>query len=200
MRRTLVTSPTLLVTLSLMVVALVAATVGCRSEPPAREFDAKNVVEAGNMAIEHGQKMQELGARMVEHGQVVNDQSWIADGQHWVVDGKRMVEAGQSAVRLGQSMRGNPIKAREVDIDQLRVQGQGLILDGQTFVEHGKIMVELTEVLKRRAENSGDQRLAQDVADSADRAKLMGQSGEQLVQGGQQLIDFASGMAKSIGR
>lgn len=61
-------------------------------------------------------------------------------------------------------------------------------------------MLELTDVLKRRAENSGDQRLVQDVADSADRAKRMSQSGQQLVQSGQQLVDFASGMAKSIGR
>jgi hypothetical protein len=177
----------------LALVALLVGTAACRNEPPAREFDPKDVIAAGNQAIEHGQDMQQLGARMLEHGQAINDPDWVRDGQHWIADGNSMVETGERGVRLGQSLRGNPITAREVDLYQVRAQGLGLISAGQALVDHGKVMVEFSELLRRRSEAGGDQRLAQDVADSSDRAQRMGQSG-------QQLVDFADTLAKSLGR
>lgn len=179
---------------------LVVLGASCQSEPAAKEFDAKDVVAAGNIAIEHGQKMQQLGASMIEHGRSINDEGWINDGQHWVIDGKTVVDMGSGAVKLGQSMRGNPVKAREVDIDQVKVQGEGLIAQGQALVEHGKVMVELTGVLQRHAQTNGDKRLDQDVVDSGEQAKQMSSVGDQLVRSGQQLVGFADGMAKSIGR
>lgn len=174
--------------------------VACQGSPPAKEFDAKDVVAAGNLGVEYGQHMQKLGARMVEHGQASGDQAWIDDGQHWVIDGKRMGEIGESTLKLGQSMRGNPIKAQDVDINKIRVQGLGLISDGKAFVEHSKIMVELTALLKRRAEDSSAQSLSQDIADSEEQAKRMSQTGEQLVKSGEALVNFADSLSKSIGR
>lgn len=184
----------------LIVIAVLLAVAACQNRPVAGEFDGKGIVATGTTAVGHGRQMQELGARMVEHGQAINDQSWTADGQHWVVDGKRMVEIGEGAIKLGQSMRGNPVKAQEVDIDKVRIQGQGLIASGKSFLEHGAVMVELSDLLKRHAETSSDQRLAQDVADSADRAKRMSETGEYLLKSGQELVDFADTLARSIGR
>jgi hypothetical protein len=118
------------------------------------------VSSAGNQAIEHGQGMQQLGARMVSHGQAIGDNSWAGDGhQHWIADGNTMVMIGERTVKLGQSLANNPIKAQEVDINQVRAQGQGVIVDGQALVEHSKVMVELSDLLKRRTGASGDQPL-----------------------------------------
>ncbi len=69
-------------------------------------------------------------------------------------------------MKLGQSLANNPIKAQEVDINQVKAQGLGVISDGQALVEHGKVMTELSDLLKRRTDASGDQPLAQDVADA----------------------------------
>src|SRR6266496_6278648 len=178
-------------------VTLLGSVAACQSTPPARAFDPKDVVAAGNQAIEHGQAMQQLGARMVTHGQALADPSWASDGQHWIADGNTMVAIGERTVKLGQSLANNPISAREVDINQVRAQGQGVILDGQALVEHGKVMTELSDLLKRRADASGDQPLAQDVADAQTGALHMAQAGQQLVTGGQQLVDFADTLARS---
>jgi hypothetical protein len=172
----------------------------CQNGPAARAFDPKDVVAAGNLAIEHGRAMQQLGARMVSHGEALADQSWVGDGQHWVADGNTMVQIGERTVKLGQSLASNPIKAQEVDIDQVRAQGMGVVSDGQALVEHGKVMTELSDLLKRRSNASGDQPLAQDVADAQASAQRMAQTGQQLVAGGQQLIAFADTLARSIGR
>lgn len=205
MRGSLGASPGLLATLSIVTITLCLAVVAvllafAACQPPARAFDAKDVVAAGNFAIEYGQKMQRLGARMIEHGQATNDPSWIGDGQHWVIDGKRMIEIGESALKLGQSMQGNPVKAQEVDISKVRAQGQGLISEGKAFAEHGKVMVELTELLKHRAEASGDQRLMEDAAESSHWSERMRDIGEQLTNSGHALVGFADTLGKSIGR
>ena len=186
--------------LFLSMVTLLGSVAACQSTPPARAFDPKDVVAAGNQAIEHGQAMQQLGARMVTHGQALADPSWVGDGQHWIADGNTMLAIGERTVKLGQALANNPVSAREVDINQVRAQGQGVIADGQALVEHGKVMTELTDLLKRRADASGDQALAQDVADAQAGAVRMGQTGQQLVAGGQQLVDFADTLTRSIGR
>ena len=111
-----------------------------------------------------------------------------------------MVAIGERTVKLGQSLANNPISAREVDINRVRAQSQGVIVDGQALAEHGKVMTELNELLKRRADASGDQPLAQDVADAQAGALRMAQTGQQLVAGGQQLVDFADTLARSIAR
>jgi len=136
-------------------VMLLGGVAACQSTPPARAFDPKDVVAAGNQAIEHGQAMQQLGARMVTHGQALADPSWVGDGQHWIADGNTMVAIGERTVKLGQSLANNPIKAQEVDINQVKAQGLGVISDGQALVEHGKVMTELSNLLKRRADASG---------------------------------------------
>jgi hypothetical protein len=200
MQQTGRTSRSSCLALCLALIALLVGTAACRNEPPAREFDPKDVLAAGSQAIEHGQDMQQLGARMVDHGQAINDPGWVSDGQHWIADGNSLVETGERAVKLGQSLRGNPVTAREVDLYQVRAEGLGLISAGQALVDHGKVMIEFSELLRRRAEAGGDPRLAQDVADSSDRAQRMGQSGQQLVASGQQLVDFADTLAKSLGR
>ncbi len=186
--------------LFLSMVTLLGSVAACQSTPPARAFDPKDVVAAGNQAIEHGQAMQQLGARMVTHGQALADPSWVGDGQHWIADGNTMVAIGERTVKLGQSLANNPIKAQEVDINQVKAQGLGVISDGQALVEHGKVMTELSDLLKRRTDASRDQPLAQDVADAQAGALRMGQTGQQLVTGGQQLVDFANTLARSIGR
>jgi hypothetical protein len=61
-------------------------------------------------------------------------------------------------------------------------------------------MTELSDLLERRTDASGDAPLAQDVADAQAGALRMGQTGQQLVTGGQQLVDFADTLARSIGR
>jgi hypothetical protein len=184
----------------LAVVTLLVGVAACQSTPPARAFDPKDVVAAGNQATDHGRAMQQLGARMVSHGDALGDPSWVGDGQHWIADGNTMVAIGERTVKLGQSLANNPISARDVDINQVRAQGQGVIVDGQALVEHGKVMTELSDLLKRRADASGDQPLAQDVADAQASALRMGETGQQLVTGGQQLVDFADKLARSIGR
>ncbi len=184
----------------LSVLALVVGVAGCQSTPPARAFDPKDVVVAGNQASEHGRAMQQLGTRMVSHGEALGDPSWVGDGQHWIADGNTMLAIGERTVKLGQALANNPVSAREVDINQVRAQGQGVIADGQALVEHGKVMTELSDLLKRRADASGDQPLAQDVADAQAGAVRMGQTGQQLVAGGQQLVDFADTLTRSIGR
>jgi hypothetical protein len=186
--------------LFLSVVTLLVGVAACQNTPTARAFDPKDVVAAGNQAIEHGRAMQQLGARMVSHGEALGDQSWVGDGQHWIADGNTMVAIGERTVKLGQSLASNPIKAQEVDINQVRAQGLGLISDGQALVEHGKVMTELSDLLKRRTDASGDQPLAQDVAEAQAGALSMGQTGQQLVAGGQQLVDFADSLARSIAR
>jgi hypothetical protein len=186
--------------LFLSMVTLLVGVGACQSGPAARAFDPKDVVAAGNLAIEHGQAMQQLGARMVSHGETLADQSWVGDGQHWVADGNAMVQIGERTVKLGQSLATNPIKAQEVDISQVRAQGQGVVSDGQALVEHGKVMTELSNLLKRHSDASGDQPLAQDVADAQASSQRMAQTGQQLVAAGQQLIAFAESLARSIGR
>jgi hypothetical protein len=184
----------------LSVLALLVGVAACQGTPPARAFDPKDVVAAGNQASEHGRAMQQLGARMVSHGDALGDPSWAGDGQHWIADGNTMVAIGERTVKLGQSLANNPISAREVDINQVRAGGQGVIVDGQALAEHGKVMTELSDLLKRRADASGDQPLAQDVADAQAGALRMAQTGQQLVAGGQQLVDFADTLARSIAR
>jgi hypothetical protein len=186
--------------LFLSVLTLLVGVAACQSTPPARAFDPKDVVAAGKQATEHGQAMQQLGARMVTHGDTLGDPSWVGDGQHWIADGNTMIAIGERTGKLGQSLATNPISAREVDINQVRAQGEGVILDGQALVEHGKVMIELSDLLKRRAVASGDQPLAQDVADAQTAALRMGQTGQQLVTGGQQLVDFADTLARSVAR
>jgi len=144
--------------------------------------------------------MQQLGARMVSHGEVVGDPSWIGDGQHWIADGNGMVAIGERTIKLGQSLANNPIKAQEVDINQVRAQGMGVISDGQALVEHARVMSELSDLLERRTKSTGDQPLAQDIADAQASSLRMGETGQQLVAGGQQLVDFADTLARSIGR
>ena len=107
---------------------------------------------------------------------------------------------GERTVKLGQSLASNPIKAQEVDLNQVRAQGLRVISDGQALFEHGKVMTELSDLLKRRTDADGDQLLAQDVADARAGALRTGQTGQQLVTGGQQLVDFADSLARSIAR
>jgi hypothetical protein len=182
------------------VVTLLGGVAACQSTPPARAFDPKDVAAAGNQAIDHGREMQQLGGRMVSHGDALGDPSWVGDGQHWIADGNTLVAIGERTVKVGQSLANNPIKAQEVDLNQVRAQGLGVISDGQALVEHGKVMSELSDLLKRRTDASVDQPLAQDVADARAEALRMGQTGQQLVTGGQQLVDFADALARSIAR
>jgi hypothetical protein len=193
-------SPFLSTCVFFSVVMLLVGVAACQTTPPTRAFDPKDVAAAGNQAIDHGRAMQQLGGRMVSHGEALGDASWVGDGQHWIADGNTMIAIGERTVKLGQSLAVNPIKAQEVDLSQVRAQGQGVISDGQALVEHGKVMSELTDVLNRRTNASGDQPLAQDVADARAGATRMGQTGQQLVTGGQQLVDFADSLARSIAR
>jgi hypothetical protein len=186
--------------LFLSMASMLIAGGACQSRPPARAFDPKDLATAGNQAIEHGRAMQQLGARMVSHGQGLGDQSWVGDGQHWIADGNNMVAVGERTLKLAQSLSVNPIKAQEIDINQVRAQGLGVISDGQALVEHGKVMVELSELLERHLDASADQTLRQDVAEARAGAERMGQTGQQLVTGGQQIVDFADTLARSIGR
>jgi hypothetical protein len=192
--------PSLAVALLLLMFTLLIAVTACQSAPQTRVFDPKDVAAAGNQAIEHGRAMQQLGGRMVSHGQAVADQSWVGDGQHLIADGISMVAVGERTVKLGQSLSVNPIKAHEVDINQVRGQGLGVISDGQALVEHSKVMIELSDLLKRRLDASTDPSLAQDVAEARVGAQRMGETGQQLVTGGQQLVDFADALSRSIGR
>jgi hypothetical protein len=192
--------PFLRAALFLGVVALLVGVAACQSTPAARAFDPKDVTSAGNQAIEHGREMQQLGARMVSHGEALGDPTWVGDGQHWIADGNNMVAIGERTVKLGQSLANNPVKTQEVDINQVRAQGLGVLSDGQALAEHGKVMIEFSDLLKRRTDLSGDQALAQDVADARPGAMAMEQTGQQLMMGGQQLVDFADSMARSIGR
>jgi hypothetical protein len=194
------TFPFLNTALLLSVVTLLVGVAACQSAQPARAFDPKDVVSAGNQAIEHGRAMQQLGGRMVSHGEALGDASWVGDGQHWIADGNTLVAIGERTVKLAQSLANNPIKAQEVDINQVRAQGLAVVSDGQALVEHAKVMSELSDLLKRRTDASRDQPLAQDIADAQAEALRMGQTGQQLVTSGQRLVDFVDSLARSIAR
>ncbi len=49
--------------LMLLVVTLMVGGAACQSAQPARAFDPKDVVSAGNQAIEHGRAMQQRWVR-----------------------------------------------------------------------------------------------------------------------------------------
>jgi len=82
----------------------------------------------------------------------------------------------------------------------VRAQVQGVISDGQALIEHGKVMTELSDLPKRRSNASMDETLGLDTADTRAVALRMGETGQQLVTGGQQLVDFADALTRSITR
>jgi hypothetical protein len=176
---------------------------------------------------ESAQAMQRGGQAMLTHGQAMLDEGrrngapdLIAHGEHWIQDGQNLIQGGEwmamnptapgslvtdsaalseqgtwgELTRTAQQMLHDPSDAKQVDLDALRWNGETMRAEGHNMAAHGQVMAEEVELMVERHGLQGQ--AADDLRSSA---RVMIDVGQNLEQNGQEMIDYADRLKKSLG-
>lgn len=169
-----------------------------------------------------GQTMEHHGAVMVETGRVTGVGDMVGHGEHWQVDGQRAIQGGRwmamdplapgslvstpaelaasgswgSLNETAQAMLHDPSRTRAVDPQALRLNGLAMRAEGAAMAGHGRVMAEGVSVMMRLTEHGLDAPTADELRDAA---TTLGRTGRALEQNGQEMIDYADRMRRSLG-
>ncbi|MBF6612501.1 MAG: hypothetical protein IVW55_05170 [Chloroflexi bacterium] len=177
---------------------------------------------------ESAQAMQQAGQVMQKHGQEMLDEAKRTGnteleqhGQHWANDGKTLVENGDwmsanptSAQSLhaspgelqsqgswselnsrAQAMIHDPSQIRgSVDVDALLANGETMLAEGRNMSDHGRVMAEEAGVMVERHNLQG-----QAASDLSGAAQTMRDVGTSLARNGQEMVDYAARLRRSLG-
>ena len=207
-----------IVVLLVATVAIVAAVRG-RNRPATVEPAHLVSMEQSAAAMQQaGQTMQTHGQAMLDEGRRTGDQELITHGDHWLRDGQALMQGGQwmaqnptaagSLVAPGeisvadrsqldrqvQAMIHDPSKASRVDVQALRWNGMAMRGEGQNMIDHARIMAEEVELMVERHGLQG-----QAAADLRQAVQTMGEVGGHLMQNGQEMMDYADRIRRSMG-
>lgn len=165
-------------------------------DPPAPSVERPRIVSMEESA----QAMQQAGAAMQQHGQAM-----LMQGGEWMVINPTapgilvpgaQIDAGNRGElnRSIQAMLHDPSKARSIDVEALNWNGMAMQGEGQNMRYHGQIMAEEVELMIERHGLQG-----QAVDDLRRGVQVMRQVGGDLMQNGQEMIDYAERIRRSMG-
>lgn len=174
---------------------------------------ARAMQQAGAAMQAHGQVMIDEGQRTGDKGQVMIAEYWrqngqaLAEGGQWMAmsptaPGNLLTPPGAVAsqgswgelTRTSAAMLHDPSKARSVDLEALRWNGEAMVAEGRNMAEHGRLMQEEVNVMLVRHGLSN-----QVEADLRLAAQTMLTVGSHLQQNGQQMVEYAARLRRSLG-
>ena len=198
-----------------------AVGVAARSAQPSVEPPRLvSMTESGQAMQRAGETMQAHAQAMLTEGQRAGDQELLDHGNRWLGDGQALVRGGQwmgmnptspasqasspselaaqgnwgELTRTAQAMLHDPSQARSVDLEALRWNGLAMRSEGRNVGEHGRVMAEQVEVMVARHGLEG-----QAVTDLRQTAAEMQQVGGFLEQNGEEMVDYAGRLRRSLG-
>jgi hypothetical protein len=201
--------------------ALVAFSVVARAARPAVQVARLVSMEESAQAMQRaGETMQGHGRAMLDEARRTGDQDLAAHGEHWLGDGERLVQGGVwmamnptapgglvstpgelsaqgswgELTRTAQEMLHDPSRARSVDLEALRWNGMAMRAEGRAMAEHGRVMLEEAEAMIARHDLNGTA-----GADLVHAATTMQRVGGYLEQNGQEMVDYADRLRRSLG-
>ena len=208
----------IVVALALVTYGLVAASARPRPEAP----HLVSMQESARALQADAGVMQAHGQAMVAAGQHTGDQDLIARGEHWLKDGQDLAQRAQwlsmdptapanlvtspaelsrqagwgSLTASAQAMLHDPSKARgALDLDALRWNGLAMQAEGRNMADHGRVMAEETDVMAAR--HTVD---ASTITALGHAAQTMQTVGGHLSANGQEMLDYAERLQRSLGR
>lgn len=212
----------ILIAVGLVVFGLIIASRAPSSKVAATQATSLVSMEEGALAMQQaGQVMQTHGQAMLDEARSAGDAELEQHGQHWLNDGKTLVENGgwmsanptapsslltsrdnlqsqgswSELNRNAQAMIHNPGRIRgSVDIEALRWVGGAMLAEGRNMADHGKVMAEEADVMVERHRLQG-----QAEADLRAAAQTMIDVGGRLAGNGQEMVDYADRMRRSLG-
>jgi hypothetical protein len=176
---------------------------------------------------ESAQAMQKAGAAMQAHGQTMLDQGkrtgdseLITYGEQWLSDGQALVQGGNWMAenptapgslqtspadlqaqgnwnelnQRAQAMLHDPTNASSVDIEALLADGLEMKSEGQNMADHGNVMTKEVSMMVDQHKLGG-----QAATDLRSAAQTMQDVGSRLANNGQQMIDYADRLRRSLG-
>ena len=210
------------IAVALALVTLVVAVGGGRraardGDTPAHPVSMADSAQAMQRA---GAAMQAHGRAMIDAGRQTGDQDRVAHGERWTTDGQALAQGGgwmamsatkpgdlltvpdalaargswSALARTSAAMLHDPTRARNVDLEALRWNGEAMQAEGRNMAEHGRLMG--AEVAPMTVRYGLDAHAAADLDDGA-RAMLA--VGTHLAQTGQAMVDYADRLRRSIG-
>lgn len=179
-----------------------------------------NMAEAAEALRQAGSAMIAHGQAMLDEGQGTGDLDLASHGDHWLQDGRLLIERGRwlttnpiapgslvtppaqlsaqdawgALPRAAEAMIHDPSNAREVDLEALRWNGEAMLAEGRNMVDHGRLMVEEVDVFTGR--HPLDPQTAEELRLAA---KTLQRVGRQLEQNGQDMIEYAERLRRSLG-
>jgi hypothetical protein len=203
--------------------ALVGFSIVARGARPTSAAQAPRLVsmaESARAMVQAGETMQAHAQAMLTEGQQTGDQDLLAHGEHWLRDGQALVRGGQwmemnptapgslvsspselaaqgswgELTRTAQAMLHDPSRASSTDLEALRWNGLAMRSEGRNMVEHGRVMVEEVELMVARHGLEG-----QAATDLRATAATMQQAGGYLEQNGEEMVDYADRLRRSLG-
>jgi hypothetical protein len=198
-------APIIALVVVLLAVGLADSSVarGAANEPEARPPAVAtpepplDPMTAGGVALIRAAQSMETAAAVLEERATATGDPTLADlAQHWRNDAEALRARG---VRLlfsatADSMVHDPARAHELNLENLRANGEMMAVDGKTMIEHGKEMSQQVATLLAAGVLSSD--LAAQLTAAADELVA---TGEQLEREGTAMRDDAETMLRSIG-
>ena len=206
----------LVVALALVVFGLVAAAARPRESPPR----LVSMAEAAGAMQRDGAVMQAHGQAMLDEAGRTGDADLQSHGQHWRQTGQDMVQRGQwmamdplspgnlvtsaadlsrqgawgSLPQAAQAMMRDPSHAGAQDLQALRWNGQAMLAEGRAMADQGALMATEADAMVARHTLQGTE-----ATDLRRPPRTLQAVGGSLQQNGQQMIDYADRLRRSLG-
>ena len=204
------------VALALVVYGLVAAAARPREAPPR----LVSMTEAAQAMMRDGKLMLTHGQAMLDEAAQTGDADLQYHGQHWLKSGQDMEQRGRwmsmdplapgnlvtspsdlsrqgawgTLPQTAQAMMRDPSHAGAQDLQALRWNGQAMLAEGRTMADQGELMAAEAAAMAVRHDLRGA-----DAAELRQPAQTLRDVGGYLQQNGQQMIDYADRLRRSLG-
>ena len=202
-------------------VALVAFSLVARAARPGVDKPhLASMEESASALARDGATMLAHGQWMVSEGQRTSDEDLVAHGEHWRADGEALLHRSQwlrmdplvpsslvtSPAELSaqgawgdlpntaKAMLHDPSKARDIDLEALRWNGLAMRAEGRNMAEHGRVMVQDADLMVARHQLQGEA-----AVNLRQAAQTMREVGDHLAGNGQEMIDYADRLRRSLG-
>jgi hypothetical protein len=164
--------------------------------------------------------MQAHGQDMLAEGQRTSNAALVFHGEHWASDGRSVAQAARwmamdptapanlntppgqlaaqgtwgSLTQTARAMLHDPSRARSVDLDALRWNGEAMQGEGKHMLEHVRAMNEDLAVMA--ALHQVDQSTASELRAAVEAVSA---AGTHIAQNGRAMVDYADRTRRSLG-